>query len=125
MKRVVRTGLPDIARPMEWATMGGGLLCTAAVPIEADGGFETGDARAQVALALSNLEKIVTAAGGQLTDVMQVMVYLTSADHIPVLNELWAETFKPPYPNRAVVIVTAIGVPDVVIMMQVLAHIDS
>ena len=123
MKRVIETGLPEFGRPVEWATIGGGLLCTAAVPMKSDGSYETGEPRAQIELALSNLEKVVAAAGGQLADVLQIMVFLTGAEHIPTLNEVWAEHFDPPHPNRAVVIVAAIGVPDIVIMMQVHANI--
>ena len=60
-----------------------------------------------------------------MNDVAQVIVYLTSADHVPVLNEVWGDYFVEPYPNRAIVIVSAIGVPDIVVMMQVHAALES
>jgi enamine deaminase RidA (YjgF/YER057c/UK114 family) len=124
MKRVVHTGLPEFGRPTEHAVIADGHLRTTAVPLKMDGTFETGDARSQIALALENLERTVKAAGGELTDVIQALCFMTSADHVPVLNEEWTKRFKPPYPNRGIVIVNAIGVPGIVILIQVHAYIE-
>ena len=125
MKRVVHTGLPEFGRPTEHAVMANGHLRTTAVPLKMDGTFETGDARSQIALALENLENTVKAAGGGVADVVQALCFLTSADHVPVLNEEWTKRFKPPYPNRGVLIVNAIGVPGIVILIQVHAYIET
>jgi hypothetical protein len=56
--------------------------------------------------------------------VIQALCFLTSADHVPVLNEEWIKRFKPPYPNRGILIVNAIGVPGIVILIQVHAYIE-
>jgi len=125
MKRVVHTGLPEFGRPTEHATMGGGHLRTTAVPLRSDGSFETGDARDQIELALVNLKKTVEAAGGTSADVLQALVFLTSAEHIPALNEIWVKHFTPPYPNRGIIIVNAIGVPGIIILVQVHAYIGE
>ena len=111
MKRVVHTGLPAFGRPTEHAVMADGHLRTTAVPLKMDETFEVGDARSQIALALENLERTVKAAGGEITDVIQALCFLTNADHVSVLNEEWTKRFKPPYPNRGILIVNAIGVP--------------
>lgn len=124
MIKPIDTGLPHFGRPTEWATTGAGLLFTCAVPVLADGSFEIGEPRAQITLSLANLRQVMKAAGGKMNDIAQVIVYLTSADHIPVLNEVWADFFVEPYPNRAIVIVSAIGVPNIVVMMQVNAVLD-
>ncbi len=124
MKTVVHTGLPEFGRPTEHAVMADGHLRTTAVPLKMDGTFETGDARSQIALALENLEKTVQAAGGELADVIQALCFLTSADHVPHLNEEWTKRFKAPYPNRGILIVNAIGVPGIVILIQVHAYIE-
>jgi enamine deaminase RidA (YjgF/YER057c/UK114 family) len=104
--------------------MADGQLRTTAVPLKADGTFEVGDARSQIALALENLERTLKAAGGEITDVIQALCFLTNADHVPVLNEEWTKRFKPPYPNRGILIVNAIGVPGIVILFQVHAYIE-
>jgi enamine deaminase RidA (YjgF/YER057c/UK114 family) len=124
MKRVVDTGLPEFGRPTEHAVMADGHLRATAVPLKMDGTFETGDARTQIALALENLEKTVKAAGGAITDVIQALCFLTDAAHVAVLNEEWTKRFKPPYPNRGILIVQAIGVPGIVILIQVHAYIE-
>jgi 2-iminobutanoate/2-iminopropanoate deaminase len=125
MKKVIHTGLPEFGRPTEHATMGGGHLRTTAVPLKSDGSFEIGDAERQIELAILNLKKTVAAAGGTLADVLQALVFLTSAEHVPVLNELWARHFEPPYANRGIIIVHAIGVPGIVILIQVHAYIED
>ena len=125
MKQIVHTGLPEFGRPTEHATMAAGHLRTTAVPLKDDGTFETGEARLQIELALVNLERTVAAAGGKVEDVLQALVFLTSAEHIPVLNEVWARHFAPPYPNRGILIVNAIGVPGVAILIQVHAYIGA
>ena len=109
MTRVVHTGLPEFGRPTERAVTADGHLRTTAVPLKMDGTFETGDARSQIALALENLEKTVKAAGGEITDVIQALAS-------PTRSRVGAqrgmdEQFKPPYPNRGILIVNAIGVP--------------
>jgi enamine deaminase RidA (YjgF/YER057c/UK114 family) len=124
MIRTIETGLPHFGRPTEWATMGSGILFTCAVPVRPDGSFETGDPRRQIDLSLANLRQVMQAAGGRMNDVAQVIVYLTDAAYVAVLNEVWAEYFVPPYPNRAIAIVSAIGVPGIVVMMQVHAAME-
>ena len=54
MIQAVDTGLPHFGRPTEWATVGSGILFTCAVPVKADGSFETGDPRKQIELSLAN-----------------------------------------------------------------------
>ena len=78
MKRVVHTGLPEFGRPTEHAVMADGHLSTTAVPLKMDGTFEAGD-RSQIALALENLEKTDKAAGGEITDVIQALCFLTNS----------------------------------------------
>jgi enamine deaminase RidA (YjgF/YER057c/UK114 family) len=98
--------------------MGGGHLRTTAVPLKSDGSFKTGEARQQIEFALVNLRKTVA-------DALQALVFLTSADYISALNEIWARHFATPYPNRGILIVSAIGIPGIVILIQVHAYIGT
>jgi len=125
MKRIIKTGLPEFGRPTEHAVMAGRILYTAVVPLKSDGTFETGEPKKQLELTLSNLRQILEAAGGNMAHITQALVFLTSADHIPMLNEIWAKSIMAPYPNRAIVIVNAIGVKDVIVLIQVHAHIEK
>lgn len=124
-RKPVATGLPQLKAPLEWATISGGVLYTAQVPIKPDGSIETGEAVAQVDQTLRNLKQTVEAAGGSMDDVTQCVVYLTDAKHGPALNEVWPRYFKVPYPNRATVIVTALVVPGIVVEVVAYAHIGA
>lgn len=67
-----------------------------------------GDPREQARRVFLNLSAVARAAGGNLSDTVRLTVYLTDLDHFTVVNEVMAEYFRPPYPARAVVGVTAL-----------------
>jgi 2-iminobutanoate/2-iminopropanoate deaminase len=109
--KAIETGLPSTGSPMEWATVAGSTLYTAQIPIRADGSYETGDIRAQTDLTLRNLVQTLDAAGLSPGDVAQVTVYLTDVNDKTGYNEVYRTFFTPPYPNRATIIVAALGIP--------------
>ena len=61
------------------------------------------DVRAQSRGVLGNLRRVLQVAGAELGDVVSVTVYLADPDDWGVFNEVYRETFSPPYPARAVV----------------------
>src|ERR1700681_4059429 len=105
MKKAIATKLSTHGRPFEWAISADGILYTAAAPVREDGSHETGDIRLQARLTLANLAATLTAAGGSMADVTQVMLYVTERSFIDPITEIWAEAFPQPYPNRGTVIV--------------------
>lgn len=52
---------------------------------------------------IRNLEEVLGAAGATLDDVVRVGAYLRDEDSRPLYNELYAETFRQPYPARTTV----------------------
>ncbi|MDR0735584.1 MAG: Rid family detoxifying hydrolase [Zoogloeaceae bacterium] len=62
---------------------------------------------AQVAQVFENLKAVVGAAGGSLSDVVKLNVYLTDMAHFAKVNEAMIRYFNAPYPARA-----AVGVRD-------------
>lgn len=70
--------------------------------------LEKGDIRAQVARVFENLKAVVNAAGGDLSDVVKLNVFLTDLGNFPVVNEVMAKYFQEPYPARAAVGVAAL-----------------
>ena len=62
-----------------------------------------GDIRAQVHQVFRNLRAVAEAAGGSLADTVKLNVFLTDLAHFPIVNEVMAEYFEPPYPARAAV----------------------
>lgn len=124
MRRAVKSRLPDVGQPSEFAVVADNILYTAHVPVRADGSFETGDFRAQLVQTLDNLKIAVEAAGGTLDDVTQVWVNLKDRNDIAVMNEVWREVFRPPYPQRATVIVNGFVRESVKIMIVAHAHLE-
>jgi|SRR6185312_14572074 len=124
MRKPVKTHLPAVSSPLEWATTAGGILYTAQIPNREDGSIETGDIRAQAELTLSNLRRTVEAAGGGMDDVTQVLVYLPDPTDFPGMNEIYAKAFKPPYPNRATIIANLM-VPGAKIEIVAYAHVGG
>jgi reactive intermediate/imine deaminase len=70
--------------------------------------LETGDMAAQIARVFENLRAVARAAGGDLSDVVKLNVYLTDLGHFALVNEVMARYFTPPYPARAAVGVAAL-----------------
>jgi 2-iminobutanoate/2-iminopropanoate deaminase len=125
MRKAVKSSLPDVGQPSEFAVVSDGILYTAHVPVRADGTFETGDFRAQLVQTLANLTIAVEAAGGTLDDVTQIWVNLKDRDDIAVMNEVWREVFRPPYPQRATVIVNGFVRETTKIMIVAHAHVGT
>ena len=71
-----------------------------------------GGVRTQIEQVFTNLEAIVRAAGGDLSQIVKLNVYLTDLADFPLVNEVMAERFDEPFPARAAVEVA--GLPKAV-----------
>jgi reactive intermediate/imine deaminase len=67
-----------------------------------------GDMRAQIRQVFDNLNAVCSAAGGSLTNVVKLNVFLTDLSYFPLVNTVMAEYFAQPYPARAAVGVAAL-----------------
>jgi reactive intermediate/imine deaminase len=63
-----------------------------------EGGFE-----AQVHRAFQNMKAVTEAAGGSLTDVVKLTLFLTDLADFPKANEIMQTYFAQPYPARSTV----------------------
>ncbi|MDE1942333.1 MAG: RidA family protein [Betaproteobacteria bacterium] len=63
---------------------------------------------AQIQRVLDNLRAVAQAAGGDLSDLVRVTVYLTDLAHFSKVNEAMSRYFSAPYPARAAVGVAAL-----------------
>jgi 2-iminobutanoate/2-iminopropanoate deaminase len=70
-----------------------------------------GDADAQTRETLRRLLATVSRAGFEAADVVESLVYLTSASNFAAMNAAYRETLTPPYPARTTV-ESALVVPD-------------
>ncbi len=62
-----------------------------------------GDFLAQATQVFKNLAAVCEEAGGGLSHLVKVNIYLTDLSHFPMVNEVMADIFDMPYPARAVV----------------------
>lgn len=60
-----------------------------------------GDMEAQIVRVFENLTAIAQAAGGELSDIAKLNIFLTDLSHFPLVNEVMARYFSQPYPARA------------------------
>lgn len=62
----------------------------------------------QIHQVFKNLNAVATAAGGDLSHIVKLNVYLTDLSNFPLVNEIMSEHFVEPYPARAAVGVMAL-----------------
>lgn len=67
-----------------------------------------GDMEQQIRRVFDNLQAVAQAAGGSLSDVAKLNVFLTDLSNFPVVNEVMADYFSQPYPARAAIGVAAL-----------------
>ena len=72
-----------------------------------------GTVEEQIHQVFKNLAAIAQAAGGGLSDIAKLNVFLTDLSNFPTVNQVMAEYFTEPYPARAAVGVAELtkGVP--------------
>jgi enamine deaminase RidA (YjgF/YER057c/UK114 family) len=103
----VPTGIIPSSSPISDANRAGNHLWMVAIaedPVTGkivDGGIE-----AQTRRVLQNLEMAVTAAGGKLSDTVNVQIFLIDKADAAGMNAVYREFFTtPPFPVRATVVV--------------------
>ena len=67
-----------------------------------------GNIDAQIRRVFDNLAAVAQAAGGGLSDIVKLNVYLTDLGHFPRVNEIMSQYFQEPYPARAAIGVAAL-----------------
>lgn len=67
-----------------------------------------GDIREQIIRVFNNLKAVAEAAGGDLSDIVKLNVYLTDLANFPIVNEVMGEFISEPYPARAAIGVAAL-----------------
>lgn len=65
------------------------------------------DIKLQIVQVLENISAVCQAAGGSISNIVKLNVYLTDLSHFSMVNEAMSKYFNKPYPARA-----AIGVAD-------------
>lgn len=66
------------------------------------------DVEAQIRQVFDNLAAVAAAAGGSLTDIAKLTVYLLDLGDFELVNAIMAERFDAPFPARAAIGVAAL-----------------
>ncbi|MDH3587956.1 MAG: Rid family detoxifying hydrolase [Gammaproteobacteria bacterium] len=91
------------------ARHGGTVYLSGQIPLSPEtGGLVDGDMATQIQQVFNNLAAVAAAAGGSLSDVVKLNVYLTDLSDFPTVSEVMPGFFSEPYPARAVVGVAAL-----------------
>lgn len=62
-----------------------------------------GDISAQIRRVFDNLQAVAKAAGGELSDIAKLNIFLIDLGNFATVNEVMAEYFTEPYPARAAI----------------------
>jgi reactive intermediate/imine deaminase len=74
----------------------------------ATGEIVQGSVEAELHQVFKNLQAVCNAAGGELSQIVKLNVYLTDFSHFPLVNQVMAEYIQAPYPARAAIGVAAL-----------------
>ncbi|OGT58337.1 MAG: reactive intermediate/imine deaminase [Gammaproteobacteria bacterium RIFCSPHIGHO2_12_FULL_43_28] len=111
MKKVIQTELaPKAIGPYSQAVdVGNTVYCSGQIALDPTTmTLVSDDIAAQAIQVLTNLQTVITAAGGRLEDVVKLTIYLTDLADFAVVNNVMTQFFNPPYPARTTVAVAAL-----------------
>jgi len=120
-KHPIKTSLFASKAPLEWAVVNNGTLYTAQIPIDQTGAVVEGGIEAQTRQTLDNLVHTLECAGETLDSVLQVLIYVTDREYLATVNQVYAEYFNAPYPNRAAMVVAGLAREEMLVEFVVYA----
>ena len=102
---VSTTKAPAAIGPYSQAVKCGNMIYTSgAIPTDpTTGDVVPGGAAEQAEQALKNLSEVLVAAGAKLTDVIKTTVFIKDMNEFALINKIYGEYFKEPYPARSCV----------------------
>ena len=122
-KQAIKTSLYASKAPLEWAITSNGTLYTAQIPIDENGDVVAGGIEAQTRQTLDNLKHTLECANVGMDSVLQVMIYVTDRDYLKTVNQVYAEYFEAPYPNRAALVIAVLAREEMLVELVVYAAV--
>ncbi|WP_295542012.1 RidA family protein [uncultured Thiohalocapsa sp.] len=105
-KQIIHTDqAPEAIGPYSQAVRAGETVyLSGQIPLDpATMNLVDGDMAAQVRRVFDNLQAVARAAGGELTDIVKLNIYLIDLSHFALVNELMQAYFSAPYPARVAI----------------------
>jgi 2-iminobutanoate/2-iminopropanoate deaminase len=106
MKKAIQTPLaPAAIGPYSQAIEAGGMIfCSGQLGLDpGTGGLVAGGVEAETRRALENLTEVLRVAGPNLKDVVDTTIFVADLRDFDVVNRIYGEHFKEPYPARSTV----------------------
>lgn len=122
-KQAVQTSLYASKAPLEWAVTSNGTLYTAQIPIDENGDVVTGGIEAQTRQTLDNLKHTLECANVGMDSVLQVLIYVTDREYLKTVNQVYAQYFEAPYPNRAALVIAGLAREEMLVELVVYATV--
>lgn len=102
---IIGPDLPGTKLPFSHATRAGGFVFVSGqASVDGDGNLALDTFENEMRLTMSNVTRILKAAGLTLADVVQVRGYLKDQADWAEYNRLYREYFKEPYPARTTIV---------------------
>ncbi|MDR2207673.1 MAG: RidA family protein [Azoarcus sp.] len=83
--------------------VGDTVYCSGQIGLDPESGSLAEGFEAQAVRVFENLKAVAEAAGGSLSQVVRVTLYLTDLGYFSKINEIMSRYFTEPYPARAAV----------------------
>lgn len=124
-KQAIKTSLYASKSPLEWAITNNRTLYTAQIPIDEKGEVVAGGIEAQTRQTLDNLNHTLECANTSMDAVLQVLIYVTDRDYLKTVNQVYAEYFTAPFPNRAALVVSGLAREEMLVELVVYAAVPQ
>lgn len=124
---ITRATTPQVPEPQAgtWSNclVAGGIAYIAGMT--AGGGGETGDEYAQARRIFTKIRHLVEAAGGNMTDIMKVTIFVTDITQREKVWQARREFFTGNFPASTLVQVAALATPALKVEIEAVAHIGG
>ena len=80
------------------------------------------DVATQTRITLSNVQRLIEAAGAKMSDVISVTVYLADVDDWGTMNAVYTEFFSAPFPSRTAL---GAGLRDILVEINAIAYVGG
>ena len=111
MKKALQTPLaPAAIGPYSQAIEAGNMIfCSGQLGLDpSTGGLVVGGVEAETRRALTNLTEVLQVAGLSLKDVVDTTIFVADLGDFDVVNRIYGEHFKEPYPARSTIEVSGL-----------------
>ncbi len=109
-----------------WQPEGRVLHISGHVAHDAEGNtVGVGDIQSQTRQTLENIKRVLDTAGGTMSDIAMVTVFVTDMSTLDDIHKVRSEFFDPPYPASSLVEVSRLVRPEYLIEIEAIAVISA